>query len=809
VTNSAAARVVALIPCKDGESSIAETVTALMNEPAVDEVVVIDDGSMDRTSEKAASVGARVVRLRDNVGKAAALKVGIDATPDADVYLLVDADTRATAAETVHLLPQVLRDEADLVIGVLPSAGGRGGFGVVRDVAAKGIRRATGFDVKAPLSGQRAVRAELLRSLELSPRFGVEVGMTIDAINSGARVAEREVQMDHQHHGKTLGGFLHRGTQGRDVLAALRPRVMPGTWRLGLLIVVTTFLAGMFLGTWSTPPRGVDPGRTGALPAVGDVDVILIPGWSWDDVEHRDNKVLDYQAAGNTLDPEQPSLVGSVATGKVEDIVRAVRLGTRDDDRTELNDVNVIVRPQGLRRDETYARVRIVMGVTLAGQEHELRPIVMQGIERSGSFASASTKRAGIVDLTDVAPTVQHMQGSDASPGSAEPLRSLETATALSDAIATEHRVSFYDSLQAKFIAAYVAVQVAVYAYVWFRRKSPEPFRGLSVAALAIAATPSASLLTQWYSWNKSPDIITWSASFACTLVMIVGMSGLASRSITTPLRRVLLATMVIIAVDQLSGAYLQLGGLFGSTPALGARYYGLGNVATVLLVVATVLWSSLHVHAGEVIGPRARRSAWWRSLAVATLVTVLIGSPGLGADVGGLFTAAVVFAALFSALWSGGVDVRRLGSIGAAGIALIVIAGVADAARVTAEQTHLGRLFDDIAHEGIGPLVDTVVRKVEANLLAYAFPWSLMILGAVLTGIAALLQGHWTGSLPRKSCERIGVIAALVGSCVAYGVNDSGIVTLVLVAVFLGPFLMVFYRQNRWGIPKLEVFRP
>jgi hypothetical protein len=131
------------------------------------------------------------------------------------------------------------------------------------------------------------------------------------------------------------------------------------------------------------------------------------------------------------------------------------------------------------------------------------------------------------------------------------------------------------------------------------------------------------------------------------------------------------------------------------------------------------------------------------------------------------------------------------------------------DAQRNAGNRTHLGRLFADMGEHGLSPLFETIGRKVDANLFAYAFPWSVFIVAAVAVVIFELFRGRWTGTLPLKSCERIGAIAALVGSAVAYGVNDSGIVTLVLVAVFLGPFLMVFYRQNRWGIPKLEVFRP
>ena len=74
-------------------------------------------------------------------------------------------------------------------------------------------------------------------------------------------------------------------------------------------------------------------------------------------------------------------------------------------------------------------------------------------------------------------------------------------------------------------------------------------------------------------------------------------------------------------------------------------------------------------------------------------------------------------------------------------------------------------------------------------------------IAAAILIG---LLRGNWQSTLPAGSIERTGAIAALGGSGVAYAVNDSGIVTLVLVAILLGPFLMVCHRQNRWDVPQI-----
>jgi glycosyltransferase involved in cell wall biosynthesis len=218
--------VVAIVPAYNRADTVGPTVAAVCR-LAVDEVVVVDDGSTDDTADVAGGAGARVVRLPANVGKGGAVAAGLAATPDADVYLLVDADLGASAGATAELLAPVLGGEADMVIAVPPGAGRRGGFGVVRRLAASGIARTTGWRPRAPLSGQRAVRAELLRRLELAPRFGLETALTIDALRAGARVSEVDLDLDHRHTGRGVSGVVHRGRQGRDLALALWHRRRP------------------------------------------------------------------------------------------------------------------------------------------------------------------------------------------------------------------------------------------------------------------------------------------------------------------------------------------------------------------------------------------------------------------------------------------------------------------------------------------------------------------------------------------------------------------------------------------------------
>ncbi|HEY8416994.1 MAG TPA: glycosyltransferase family 2 protein [Limnochordales bacterium] len=213
-----------IIPAYNEAAGLPATVGALRELDEVGEIVVADDGSTDGTAAVARRLGCRVVRLPSNRGKGAALAAGIEAAAG-DVLVFLDADLGASAAEARRLWLPVLAGEADMVIGRFPPPERPGGIGLVKTLAAAGIRWLTGLSLEAPLSGQRAVRRAVLEAVpRLAGGFGVEVGLTVDAARAGFRVLEVPVAMRHRETGRDLAGFLHRGRQLWHVAGALVQR---------------------------------------------------------------------------------------------------------------------------------------------------------------------------------------------------------------------------------------------------------------------------------------------------------------------------------------------------------------------------------------------------------------------------------------------------------------------------------------------------------------------------------------------------------------------------------------------------------
>jgi len=212
-----------LLPAYNEGDRIKNTIDALRSSPYVNRIVVIDDGSIDDTFSIAQKSGAIVYRFDKNKGKGYALQYGVQKViADSDVIVFLDADLADTAREVDKLIIPLLENKADVTIAKFPPAKKKGGFGLVKNLAKFGVRFYTGHTIHTSLSGQRAFRAQVLKSIpHISAGYGVEVGMTIDILNMGFRIQEVEVNMTHRETGRNLKGFIHRGKQFYHILITL------------------------------------------------------------------------------------------------------------------------------------------------------------------------------------------------------------------------------------------------------------------------------------------------------------------------------------------------------------------------------------------------------------------------------------------------------------------------------------------------------------------------------------------------------------------------------------------------------------
>lgn len=155
----------AIIPAYNEEENIGAVISVLATCRQLDEVIVVSDGSTDKTVQVAGAYGVHVIELKENVGKGGAMRAGSIST-DAEVLLFIDADLIGLTPHHVdQMLQPVLSGHALMSVGLFEE--GR----LATDLAQK----------MAPfLSGQRAMHRSIIDEIpDLEhTRYGVEMAFS-------------------------------------------------------------------------------------------------------------------------------------------------------------------------------------------------------------------------------------------------------------------------------------------------------------------------------------------------------------------------------------------------------------------------------------------------------------------------------------------------------------------------------------------------------------------------------------------------------------------------------------------------------
>jgi glycosyltransferase involved in cell wall biosynthesis len=194
---------------------LGDTLAALAEAFPGARVLVADDHSEDATPRVAAAAGAEVVRAPRHVGKGGANTLAVRRLEQGAMptVVLCDGDLGASARELPRLVEALERGEGDLAVAAFARRVG-GGFGFALGFSRWAIRRRTGIAPIAPISGQRALRPDVVQAvLPFAPGFGMETAMTIDAHRAGFRLVEVELPLEHRATGRTAAGFVHRFRQ--------------------------------------------------------------------------------------------------------------------------------------------------------------------------------------------------------------------------------------------------------------------------------------------------------------------------------------------------------------------------------------------------------------------------------------------------------------------------------------------------------------------------------------------------------------------------------------------------------------------
>ncbi len=187
-----------------------------------DEVVVLDDGSTDDTSEIARLAGATVIRHEENKGYGAAIQSLLAEAKkrNPDILILLDADSQHNPDEIPSLIKPIISEGFDLVIGSRQHQ--RLNIPLYRRVGQKALsyfsRFLSGEKVFDSESGFRAFSPKAVAELKLKQcGFAIQAEMIADAAEKGLKITEVPISVIYTKDGSTLNPIRH----GLGVLARI------------------------------------------------------------------------------------------------------------------------------------------------------------------------------------------------------------------------------------------------------------------------------------------------------------------------------------------------------------------------------------------------------------------------------------------------------------------------------------------------------------------------------------------------------------------------------------------------------------
>jgi glycosyltransferase involved in cell wall biosynthesis len=223
-------RAVAIVPAFNEERAIAQVVGEIRAYDPQLEIVVVDDGSTDRTAEVARAAGARVLRLPFNLGIGGAVQTGFRYAHENGFELAVriDGDGQHDPAQLSAVVEPVLRGEADIVVGSRYLSPGGDGYrsSVPRRmgirILAGVVSRLTGQRITDPTSGFQALNRKAISLFAADyPHDYPEVEALVLLLRHRLRLREVPIEMRPRAAGRSSIQTLSSGYYMVKVLLAL------------------------------------------------------------------------------------------------------------------------------------------------------------------------------------------------------------------------------------------------------------------------------------------------------------------------------------------------------------------------------------------------------------------------------------------------------------------------------------------------------------------------------------------------------------------------------------------------------------
>jgi hypothetical protein len=435
---------------------------------------------------------------------------------------------------------------------------------------------------------------------------------------------------------------------------------------------------------------------------------------------------------------------------------------------------NHIIKALADRPDVTLIVTGI--GPPAGSDDPRLQALYVLPVTAAGWLTSTSTRRDGIVNLTDLTATLisagGHSEGDRPAQVDGSPFKlrtEVVTATAAQDHL--EAVAALSDAAlradTALGVSGAILLGTLIVSVTARRFAVARPILGWGTVL------PATMLLTGAVPWNATrwPVLVLLATLAGWSIALTVAVLAGAKR-LKVPFAVVAAAvTVAAFTVDAALGGVMEPGSMLNSRPVNGGRWYGFGNVTFAVYAAATLVLVGYLAHRLRTSGHRRAALA---SVAVIGFGVVLCeGWPSMGADLGGVI--ALTPALLWLLLVLADIPITWPKLIAAAASALLLVTAISwlDWRRGPTARTHLGNFFQRILD---GDAMNIIIRKADAAAGSVLSPLGM---GSVVVGVVVwillfrrLLPTLTTGF----TTLHMVAVAALALAILGTGLNDGGI---------------------------------
>lgn len=455
----------------------------------------------------------------------------------------------------------------------------------------------------------------------------------------------------------------------------------------------------------------------------------------------------------------------------------------------------------------------ILASLADSGSKSQLRLLAATGPAPDGStygdslLGSSSTRQNGIAQTTDLFPTLLTALGVP-RPQAAVGSTVLPVATDMDD---EDRERKLLDLDQAEiavnpivpwFFTGLVVAQVLLYlaATLILRRRSSLVRRGqllrwLRRVAVLFACVPAATFLANllpWWRFDSPALAVTGAVILFVVPMALIANLGPWKHGLLGPMGAVGGMTVLVLALDVITGSHLQMASMMGLRAVVAGRFYGFGNPAFAIFSTGALL---LGVALADTLVRQNRRGLAALAVAVVGVVaTVVDGMPGWGSDFGGPPAIIPAFAVLALLALGVSITLRRATLITLGTVAAIIVISLLDWVRGPEDRTHLGRFVQTVIDGGAFTVIQ---RKASANLSLLFTNLSIVVPFAIAFVVLVLARPVAWGVRPlqlaynRSPVLRAGLIAFGVMMLIGFLVNDSGVAIPAVAATVAMPLLI------------------